>query len=188
MVGDEKDRAAVDAARERHADRFVRRRIDVPQPPFDLGRHRADVAAADLVERCGQRIRLRREEPRVDRIRVRTAHERDLDDVVGGDHARVARVELIRQAVGRERAVQRVDAVGDVEGRAFVALRQEIAHRPVERPRQPHGHAFGGHERERAVDAANAVRLTREDAAARLVHASCCRGGSGRDRGDPRSG
>ncbi len=65
--------------------------------------------------------------------------------------------------------MQRVDAVGDVEGRAFVALRQEIAHRPVERPRQPHGHAFGGHERERAVDAANAVRLTREDAAARLV-------------------
>ena len=78
-------------------------------------------------------------------------------------------MELVRQAVGGERAVQRVDAVGDVEGRAFVALRQEVAHRPVERARQPDGHAVGGDERKRASMRANAGRVAVEDAAARLV-------------------
>ena len=44
-------------------------------------------------------------------------------------HARVARMELIRQAISCQRLVQRVDPVGDVQRRPFVPLGQEVAHR-----------------------------------------------------------
>ena len=48
-------------------------------------------------------------------------------------------MELLGQPVGDQRLVQRVDPVGDVQRRALVPLRQEVAHRPVERS----GHADG---------------------------------------------
>ncbi len=120
---------------------------------------------------AGSAFDLRREEARVDGIGIGTADERDLDDVVGGDHPRVAGVELTRQAVAVERRVQRVDAIGDVERGPLVTLGQEVAHRTIERAREPDGHAVGGHERERSVDPADALRVAVEDAPPRLVRA-----------------
>ena len=109
--------------------------LDLPQP---LRRSRARAR-----RRSGGRSRRgrpaarsrRREEPRVGRVGIGTADQRDLDDVVGGHHARVARMELAGEPVGGERLMQRVDAIGDVERRPLVALGQEVAHRPIERPR-----------------------------------------------------
>src|SRR5690606_15467362 len=70
---------------------------------------------------------------------------------------------------GGEGSVERIDAVGDVEGRALVALREEVAHRPVERARHPHRDAIDGDNREGAVDPAYGVGLARQDAAPRLL-------------------
>ena len=86
--------------------------------------------------------------PRVDWIRIGAADERNFDDVVGGDHAGVARVELTGEAVCCERVVQRVDAVGDVERSALLTLRQKVPQGSIERARQADGDALGRDERE----------------------------------------
>ncbi len=170
MVGHQKHRAAVDASRERDANRVgLRARVDPRQPLADLVGERADVAAADLVEILRERAPLRREETRVDRIGIGTPHEREVDDVVGRHHARVARVELRGQAVGLERGVQRVDAIGDVQGRAFVALGQEIPQRAIHRPRHADRDALGRDQREGSVDGANRRGVAAQHAAPRLV-------------------
>jgi hypothetical protein len=65
VIRDQKHRSAVDAARERDADRGAR--VDSREPLGDFMRERFDVAAADLVEIGGQRRALRREKPRVRR-------------------------------------------------------------------------------------------------------------------------
>ena len=62
--------------------------------------------------------------------------ERQIDNVVSRDHARVARVKLPREPVVLQRLMQAIDAVGDIERRAFLAFREEVAHRPVERSRE----------------------------------------------------
>ena len=173
MIGDEKDRAAVDAPGERDPDGLAPggARFDLSQPLLDLVRHRSDILPADLVERRGQRVGLRREETRIDGVRIGTADERDLDHVVGGNHPRVAGVKLTRQAVAVERRMQRVDPIGHVERRALVPLGQEVAHRAIERPREPDGHPLGGHQCERPVDAAHAAGIAIEDAPSGLLDA-----------------
>mgnify|MGYP003694697739 CR=1 FL=1 len=61
---------------------------------------------------------------------------------MSGNHARVAGMELACEAVSRERLVQRVDTIGDVQRRSFVPFGQEIAHRPIHRPGQADRDAF----------------------------------------------
>ena len=92
---------------------------------------------------AGSVRRSRREEARVGRIGIGAADERQVDDVVRRDHPGVARVELAREAVSASALMERVDAVRDVERRALVAFREEVAHRPVHRSRQPHGGSLG---------------------------------------------
>ena len=65
--------------------------------------------------------------------------------------------------------MQRVDAVGDEQRRALLALGEEVAHRPIQRPRHPDRDAVLGDDRERPVDGADRGRIAGEDAAARLV-------------------
>ena len=167
MVGHQEHRSAVDTAGERDADRLV---IETLQPRRDLSGERADVAAADLVEIGGERAAGRIEEPRVDRIRIGTADEGEIDHVMRGDHAGVARMELTREAVAGQRLEQRVDAIGHVQCRPFVAFGQEVPHRAVHRSRQPDGPAFGGHEREGTVDCADGCGIRAQHAAARFDH------------------
>ena len=109
---------------------------------------------------AGSDVALRREEPRVDRIRIRAADERQLDDVVRRDHPGVARMKLRREAVGVSASMQGVDAVGDVQRRALVPLGQEVPQRPIDRARHAHRDALGGHQGERPVDRAYRRRIT----------------------------
>ncbi len=116
----QQDGAAVDAAGEEHAEGLAGRHAI--EPPRDLAGERADVAPADLVEVGRQAVALRGEEALVGRVRIGTADQPELDDVVRRHHPRVARVKLPGQALGREQVPDRVDALGDDE------------RRPVERP------------------------------------------------------
>jgi hypothetical protein len=86
---------------------------------------------------------------------LRSGVKNQLDDVVCRHHARVARVELVGQAVPFQRLVQRVNPVGHVQRRPFVAFGQKVAHGAVHRPRHPDVDALGGHDGERAVDRAD---------------------------------
>ena len=65
--------------------------------------------------------------------------------------------------------MQRVDAIGDVQRRALLPLGQEVAHRAIHRPRQSHGDALHGDQRERSVDRAHRRRIAAQHAPARLV-------------------
>ena len=65
--------------------------------------------------------------------------------------------------------VDRVDPIGNDERRALAALGEEVAHRSVERTRHPHALALPRHERERAVDLADCVGGTMQDARAGLL-------------------
>ncbi len=116
-----------------------------------------------------KRVARRRKEPRVLRIRIGTADQRDFDHVVRRDHPRVARMKLIGQPFAREGVAQRVHAIGDKERRAFLALGQKVPHRPVHRPRQPDRDPLAGDQRERSVDRAHRVRVAAQHAPARLV-------------------
>ena len=124
---------------------------------------------ADDVEIGGQRRTGRREEARIGRIGIGTADQLHLDDVVRRRHACVARMELAFEAFFLERPMQGVDAVGDEERRSLAALREEIAHGPVERSRHPDGDAVAGHERERTGDCPHARRIGGRHAASRLL-------------------
>ena len=78
-------------------------------------------------------------------------------------------MKLIAEAGVVERALQRVDAVRHEQRRPFVPLREEVAHRPIERARHPDRDAVDGDERERAVDGADGRRVAAEHAAPRLL-------------------
>ena len=78
-------------------------------------------------------------------------------------------MELAGEPLGLEGAMQRVDAVGDEQRRALLALGEEVAHRPVQRSRHADRDAVLGDDRERPVDGPDRGRIAGEDAAARLV-------------------
>jgi hypothetical protein len=50
-----------------------------------------------------------------------------------------------------------------------VPFGEEVPHRAIHRPRQPHRDALGRDDRERSVDRANRRRVAAEDAAPRLL-------------------
>jgi hypothetical protein len=68
-----------------------------------------------------------------------------------------------------QRALERVDTIRDEEHRPFLALREEVPHRSIERSRQAHGDPVHGHERKGAVDAPDGRRIAAEHAAAGLL-------------------
>ena len=138
-------------------------RIDLVEPAPTLVAQGADVGAADLVEIGPQVVSPRREEPYVGRIRVRTAHQRDLHDVVGGDHPRVRRVELLAEPLALQMTPQLVDSLGDDETWALGVLREKVAHRSADRPRQTHDVSALLHDRELPIDAAHPRRVAGGD-------------------------
>ena len=82
-----------------------RRAIDALEPLRDLVRQRRRYSARRSASRsAGSVLALGREEARVGRIGIGAADERELDDVVRGHHARVARMELAAEPVVLERA------------------------------------------------------------------------------------
>ena len=90
-----------------------------PQPFGDFIAQGADVGAADGVGVGGQGVAARVEEAGIGRVRVGAADEGHVGDVMGGDHARVGRMELVGQSLLLEVSVNGVDAVGGDQGRPF---------------------------------------------------------------------
>ena len=79
-------------------------------------------------------------------------------------------MKLIRETGVFERPLQSVDAVCDEQRRPLLPLREEVAHRPIQRASHPDRDAVHGHERERSVDGANRRRIAAEHAATGLIH------------------
>ncbi len=78
-------------------------------------------------------------------------------------------MELAGQSLGRQRLMQRVDAIGDEQRRTGGALGEEITHGPIHRPRDADGEAVVRDQRKRAVDAAHGVGIARQHASSSLV-------------------
>jgi hypothetical protein len=70
-----------------------------------------------------------------------------------------------------QRALQRIDPIRHEQRRAFVALGQKVAHRPIERSRKPYGDAVDRDQRERPVDGANRRRTAAQQSPPRLLEA-----------------
>jgi hypothetical protein len=64
-----------------------------------------------------------------------------------------------------KRPLKRVDTIGDEERRPFLAFREKVAHRPIERSRHTDGDAVDGDNREGTVDVADRGRITAEHTA-----------------------
>ena len=95
------------------------------------------------------------EEAGVDGVGVGAADELEFDDVVRGDHAGVAGMELGFEVFGAEPVVDGVDARGDDEDGAGGALGEEVAHGAVEGAGHADGLAGLGEEGEGALDGAD---------------------------------
>ena len=93
LVETKEDRAAVDPAREWDADR--RRWVVRTKPATQFTVNRLDVISADEIQIRGQGATRRIEEPLMDRIRVRAAHQTQRGNMVRWNHPRVAGVELV---------------------------------------------------------------------------------------------
>jgi hypothetical protein len=78
-------------------------------------------------------------------------------------------MELIVEPLVGERPFQRVDTIRDEQRRSFLPLREEVAHRPIERARHSHGDAVFRHDGKRSVDAADGRWIAGEHAQAGLV-------------------
>ena len=175
-------RRAVDAARERDRDRLVRRARGDPvlQTARAAARRRPRQPRRTIGRAASDR---RLEEALIARGRIRAAHLIELDDVVGRHHARVGRIELPADPLLLAPREDPVHAVGDDQERTVVHLRDEVAQRQPDRPRQPHGLAVAPDRREVTVGASRAPR--RRSA---TVHSATCgvrrAGQPGRSRPD----
>src|SRR4051812_36325822 len=92
MVRGEKDAAAINAAGEANAD-GLRWRNGI-QPLRDLRNQRGDVLFPNHIEVRRESVRLRIKKARVHRIRIRTADQLQLYDVVRRHHPRITRMKL----------------------------------------------------------------------------------------------
>ena len=164
VIRDQEDAAAVDAAGEADADGLL---FGNPlEPAGDFVGEGGDVGAADDVEIGGQRAHGRSKEAGIDRVRIGATDELQFHDVVGGDHAGVAGMELRVEAFGLQPVVDGVDARSDDQGRAFRALGEEVAHGAVEGACHAHGLARAGEQGEGSLDVANGLgRLLEQEAA-----------------------
>ena len=78
-------------------------------------------------------------------------------------------MELLPEAGIVERPLQRVDPIGHEQCRAFMPLRQEVAHRAIQGARHADRHAIDRDQREGAVDRADFRGIAAEHPAPPLV-------------------
>lgn len=94
----------------------------------------ADVGLADCVEVGGEGALGRIEVASVRGLRIGAANEFELGDVVGRRHAGVRRVELVREVLALQKALDLADALGNNETRPFGPLREDVPHgQPMDR-------------------------------------------------------
>src|SRR6185437_231245 len=161
----EQHRAAVDPTRKGHTDR--RRVFLHGQPRTELGVECFDVMAADQVEIGWQHAARRIEETLVNRIRIGTADELQRGDVVRWNHARIARMKLVRPPAMLELSLDLVDSLGDDQHRTGGRFGEEVSQRPVEASGEHDALAVLRDERERAVEREDVAGLSGANALAR---------------------
>ena len=164
LVQAQQHRAAVDPARERHANGGTR--ILGYEPAAQLMVQRFDVMTPDHVRVRRQSAARRIEEARIDRVGIRAADQPQRRHMVGRRHACVRRMELIAPTVPLQLGGDRVDPFGDDEHRSVGGLRQEIAQRPLQAARQDDALTFLRDECKRAVDAEHGFGIGREQSLA----------------------
>jgi len=84
--------------------------------------------------------------------------------------------------------MDRVDPIGHEEGRPSRRFAEKVAHRPIQRSRQPDSRAIDGDERKRSVDAADGTGIAKQDAVPRLLDVHVADLVEDADRGDQRPG
>ena len=160
-------RRAVDAARERDRHRLiVGNRL---QPPRDRLVRRRDVRGASLSHIGRAESNGRVEEAVIARRRIGTANLIELDDVVSRDHARVGRVELPGDPLLAAPREDLIHPLGHDEERPVIHLRDEVAQRDADRPRQPHGLPVAGGHGEVAIGGTKRRRVAAPDRGDHLV-------------------
>ena len=100
------------------------------------------------------------EETLISRRRIRASHLIEFDDVVGRDHAGVGGLELPGNALLLAPREDPVHSIGHDQERTVVHLRDEVAKRDADRPRQPHGPAITSHRGEVTVSASERLAVT----------------------------
>ena len=159
MMGGQKNRTAVDPAREAHSDRRPRR--NAVQPAVDSGRKRFDIAPADGFDIALPDILWRIEEAAIHWIGIGAAHQMNLGHVVRGRHARVAGMKLVEQTQLFQARPNRFDALGHDEHRAVLALGDEVAQQPPDRAGHTDAVAIAGHDGELPLDLSHLPGITR---------------------------
>src|SRR5205814_1505991 len=136
----------------------------------------------------GQAVACRREESAVRGIGIGAAHQLDLHDVMGGNHARVGRMELIVEAKLAKLPADGVDAIGDDQNWPVVMLGDEIAQQPADGTGHADTLAALPYQRELAVDGGNAVAARDEGASLLYLHVVNTIAGWVGEIDDPRQG
>src|SRR5439155_10529987 len=124
-----------------------------------------DVMAADDVEIRWQRTAGRVEKASVHRVGIRASDQAKRGDVMCGNHARVAGVELVTPSTACELRRDLVDSLGNDQCWPIGGLRQKVSHWTVETSRQHHALPILCYESKGAVDLKYFVDVTSEQPA-----------------------
>ena len=130
-----------------------------------------DVLLPDLPGIHGQHVARRIEEPGVDGVGVRAAHQSQGGDMVGRNHPGVAGVELILPPVLRQLIADRVHPVSHDQHRPGGCLGKEVPQGPIEAPGQPDHISLRGDQGVRSVDAEDLRGITIQDPLPGIRHA-----------------
>src|SRR6266542_96569 len=99
------------------------------------------------------------------RIGIRASDETQRRDMMRGNHARIARVELVSPSTAPQLRGDLVDALGDDQNWSIGGLRQKVSHRTVETSRQHDAFPLLCYEGKGAVDAEHCPDVTSEQPA-----------------------
>src|SRR4051812_14274007 len=167
LLREQEDRRAVDAARIRDRDGLTSRHAGDPDAKRVI--RGANIRGAGLPDiRCTGGDR-RVEEAPVARRWVGTTHLIDLQEVMRRHHARVIRIELPADLLLLTPVEHPIHAVRYHQKRTVVHLRDEVAERETNRPRQPDRSAVASNRREMAVSLRKAIDITARDSVRRCI-------------------
>src|SRR6185437_13925088 len=136
MVGGEKHASAIDAPGKTNADRLAGRHY--AQPLRNLIRQGSNVGSANTIQVGRQCLWFRREEPRINRVRVGTANKLKFNYIMSGNHPGVAGMEL-RVETGRfEPFVNSINSISNHQRRAILLFGEKITQWAIERTSHSH--------------------------------------------------
>ncbi len=160
LVQAEQNPAAVDPSGKRNANGCSE--IVPGEPPAQFVVNCFDVMATNEIQILWQCAARRIKETPMHGIGIGTPDQTQCRDVVRGNHARVAGVELVCPPTPFQLRGDLVDALGDDQRWSIGSLGEKISQRTVETSRQYDLLPVLRNERKRAVDAKNCIHVTSE--------------------------